>query len=98
MSNNIVVELWRQNDNFVGVIIPYKSGVAYTNQCGGTACVHPEKEGIYIPLSSTKLLQDPFRDICYADVNKEIVKQFLSANYMDGGFEAISTTEKLHEA
>lgn len=33
-----------------GLIIQYKSGVIYSNQTGGTACLHPELEGVFVPL------------------------------------------------
>ena len=33
-----------------GLIIEYPSGVVYSNQTGGTACLHPEQEGVYVPL------------------------------------------------
>lgn len=35
-----------------GVIIKYNSGVIYSNQTGGTCCLHPEVEGIYSPFSN----------------------------------------------
>lgn len=44
------IELWQQY-NFCGVIIPFASGIEWTNQVGGTACMHPVVEGIYLPLS-----------------------------------------------
>ena len=33
-----------------GLIIQHPSGVTYSNQTGGTACLHPEQEGVYVPL------------------------------------------------
>jgi hypothetical protein len=35
----------------LGLIILFPSGVIYTNQVGGYACLHPEIEGIFLPLS-----------------------------------------------
>lgn len=34
----------------VGLILPWNSGVVYSNQTGGHGCLHPETEGIYVPL------------------------------------------------
>jgi hypothetical protein len=35
-----------------GAIISYPSGVIYSNQTGGTCCLHPEIEGVFIPLAN----------------------------------------------
>ena len=42
------------NTEHLGLIIMIKSGVIYTNQTGGYACLHPETEGVYVPLSNEK--------------------------------------------
>ncbi|GAB2190584.1 hypothetical protein MAH1_21920 [Sessilibacter sp. MAH1] len=34
----------------VGLIFLQKSGVIYTNQVAGTACLHPQAEGIFAPI------------------------------------------------
>lgn len=34
----------------LGLIILYPSGVLVSNQTGGSACLRPEAEGIYVPL------------------------------------------------
>jgi hypothetical protein len=34
----------------LGLIVEWPTGVAYSNQTGGTSCLHPEFEGIFIPL------------------------------------------------
>jgi hypothetical protein len=34
----------------VGLIVSYPSGILFTNQVGGHACLRPSEEGIYIPL------------------------------------------------
>lgn len=36
----------------LGIIIPFPSGIFYSNQTGGTACVHPKVEGVYIPIAN----------------------------------------------
>lgn len=35
-----------------GIIINYPSGIIYTNQTGGTACLQPEMEGFYVPVGN----------------------------------------------
>lgn len=35
----------------LGLIISFPSGVIYSNQVGGTGCLHPEIEGVFFPLS-----------------------------------------------
>ncbi|KYF66073.1 DUF6210 family protein [Sorangium cellulosum] len=39
-----------------GAIVSFPSGVLYSNQTGGTSCLHPEIEGIYVPLANDCLL------------------------------------------
>jgi hypothetical protein len=34
----------------LGLIIEYPSGVAYSNQTGGTSCLAPSLEGVFVPL------------------------------------------------
>lgn len=34
----------------IGIILFCPSGVRYSNQTGGYACLHPEAEGVYLPL------------------------------------------------
>ena len=44
------VRLWELSG--AALIVPCKSGVVYTNQVNGTACEHPECEGILIPINN----------------------------------------------
>lgn len=37
--------------NVTGMIIPYPSGVFYSNRAGGQACCYPSIEGIFMPVS-----------------------------------------------
>ena len=43
-----LVRLW--DSVGLDLIIEYPSGILYSNQTGGTSCLHPEIEGVYIPL------------------------------------------------
>lgn len=48
-----VIELDDADPQDLGLIIEMPSGQAYSNQCGGYACHHPELEGVYISLGPT---------------------------------------------
>jgi len=39
-----------------GVIIEHPTGVFYSNQSGGTGCLHPKIEGIFVPFGNDVLL------------------------------------------
>jgi len=41
----------------LGLIVLHPSGVLYTNQTGGYACLHPVVEGVYTPLSDEQHAQ-----------------------------------------
>jgi hypothetical protein len=71
-SGKPVVELW--DGVGLGLIVAFPSGVIYSNQTGGTSCLHPELEGVFVPLRSTVLpntweLQSPERALlaCFED-------------------------------
>jgi len=36
----------------LGLIVEWPSGVVFSNQTGGTSCLHPELEGVFVPLSN----------------------------------------------
>lgn len=42
------IELW--DTVGLGLIISWPSGVTYSNQTGGTSCLAPEFEGVFVPL------------------------------------------------
>jgi hypothetical protein len=44
-----IIELF--NFDGLGLIILFPSGVVYTNQVGGLGCLHPQAEGVFVPLS-----------------------------------------------
>jgi hypothetical protein len=46
------------NTNGIGVIVIHETGVLYSNQVGGYACLHPEIEGVYIPLHNELVPQE----------------------------------------
>jgi hypothetical protein len=44
------VALWHEVG--AGIIVEWPTGTVYTNQTGGTACLHPELEGAFVPLGN----------------------------------------------
>lgn len=44
------VNLMMHASEMLGLIVLMPSGVVFTNQTGGTACMHPDAEGIFVPL------------------------------------------------
>jgi hypothetical protein len=45
---NAKISLW--DGIGFGLIVEWPSGVIYSNQTGGTSCLHPEFEGVFVPL------------------------------------------------
>jgi hypothetical protein len=45
-----IIDLRYTLGNEPGLIVLYKSSVRYTNQTGGTNCLSPIEEGVYLPL------------------------------------------------
>lgn len=41
-----------------GIILAFPSGVAYSNQTGGTSCLSPTMEGVFVPLRNDYQLPD----------------------------------------
>lgn len=53
----------------LGLIISYESGVVYSNQTGGTACLSPEYEGVFLSLRNDCAIENnsllsPEIDLC----------------------------------
>jgi len=53
--NKPSIEIW--DTVGLGIIIEFPTGVSISNQTGGTACLHPEIEGIYLPLANDYLTE-----------------------------------------
>jgi hypothetical protein len=47
--NKPIIRLFDYTD--LGLIILFPSGVLYSNQSGGYACLHPVEEGVFVPIS-----------------------------------------------
>ncbi len=48
--NKPLIEIW--DSVGLGIIIELPTGVMISNQTGGTSCLHPKIEGIFLPLSN----------------------------------------------
>ncbi|MDI7197737.1 DUF6210 family protein [Leptospira santarosai] len=48
MVNQSIVRLWEMET--IGLIIEHKTGVLYSNQAGGYACLQPKIEGAFVPI------------------------------------------------
>lgn len=59
------VRLWGLDG--AAIIVPEKSGVKYTNQVGGTACLHKELEGVLIPINND----------CLPENHEELLESYL---------------------
>lgn len=52
-----IIELWESVG--LGLIIEYPSGIIYSNQTGGTSTLHPELEGVFVPLRNDVEVKEP---------------------------------------
>ena len=83
----------------IGLIIEYSSGVWYTNQTGGYACLHSEVEGVFVPLtreqfSQQEELENYFTGLkwgghCYESIDEE------TADFLDSVFAGNFRTQAL---
>ncbi len=71
----------------LGLIIAFPSGVVYSNQTGGTSCLHPECEGIYIPLrnDTEEGASEGGRDRQLRSPEHELVEYFFRGKYEGSG-------------
>ena len=72
------VSLCAHEGNFLGLIVPAHIGTYWTNQTGGTACMQPRVEGLFIPLVHA-WLPDPLQDFV-RDYEQDLIDGFLAAS------------------
>lgn len=78
------VEIW--DSVGLGLIISYPTGVLISTQTGGTACLHPEIEGIYLPLAN-----DYYTDTKeFFSPEIELSEYFVSQYHRSGAVNGIS--------
>ena len=67
-----LIEIW--DSVGLGIIIEFPTGVLISNQTGGTACLNPKIEGIYLPLAND-----------YSEENKRFLSPEIElTNYFEG--------------
>lgn len=91
------IELW--NYSGLGLILLHETGVRYSNQTGGYACLHPEVEGAFVPLSdrlSTQHIElnqyfvgPKWGGWCFQGIDTE------TAEFIDGVLQGDRETEQL---
>ncbi len=92
-----IIQLWEFSG--MGLIVAWPSGVRYSNQTGGYACLYPELEGVFAPLAAPVLDQQAWlrkfftgrkwRGNCYKGIDEE------TANFIDSVLIESSRTEIL---
>ena len=65
----------------LGLIISYPTGILISNQTGGTACLHPKLEGIYLPFANDYSLDT--NEFMSPEI--ELSEYFLSGKYYGTG-------------
>lgn len=70
--------------NFLGIIVPRKTGIVWSNQTGGHACHHPDMEGFFIPIGGVSILDNTLEGMYFFETaplyDPAVVQQFLDAN------------------
>jgi hypothetical protein len=64
-----------------GLILTCQSGVFVSNQTGGTSCLHPEVEGVYVPLRNEYGLED----LRFASPELELSAYFVGPKHSGAG-------------
>ena len=92
-----IIELY--NNKGIGLIIAHLSGVLYTNQVGGYACLHPEIEGVFTPLEddfgkleyklSNYFVGPKWKGWCYQGIDAE------TADFIDKHLHSWKPTSRL---
>ena len=79
----------------INLVIPLEAGVTYTNQVGGSACLHVTATGLCIPFGKwTEKQRDPFLGLYEFPYDETRVKSFLQIFGLWKILEAYPTTDK----
>ena len=77
------------------IIVPFKSGVIYTNQTDGIACKHPVVEGILIPLRYTWNAYKDDDFTAYLCPDRSIEKEYPNAKHIENYIKKFNLPLKL---
>lgn len=93
----------------IGLIISYHTGVLYSNQTGGYACLSPKFEGAFVPLNDSLVNQQDrlekyftgskWKGHCYDKIDVEtadFVDEILTSSYLTSRLRV--NREKLNES
>ena len=79
MGNKPIIQLWESVG--LGVIIAYPTGVLCSNQTGGTSCLHPQLEGVFVPLRNDCL--EETRELISPE--NDLIEYFTGSKYKGTG-------------
>ncbi len=89
--NQPLIEIW--DTVGLGIIIEFPTGIMISNQTGGTACLHPKIEGIFLPLSN-----DYFEEsLKFISPEIELIDYFNGPKYNGSGATKGIDNEDVHE-
>lgn len=77
-----VIKLWDHVGT--GLVVPWPSGVLYSNQTGGIYCMTPEVEGIFIPVGNDSLTADNTLVSHETELRQHFVKAWGSSGAASG--------------
>ncbi|SHF59946.1 hypothetical protein SAMN05444344_0717 [Tenacibaculum mesophilum] len=77
--NQPLIEIW--DSVGLGIIIEYPTGIMISNQTGGTACLHPKIEGIFLPLSNDYSKEN----LEFKSPEIELINYFIGTKYNGNG-------------
>lgn len=89
--NTPTIQLW--DTVGLGIIITFPTGVMVSNQTGGTACLHPKIEGIYIPLANDYVVATK----AFTSPEQELSAYFSGIKYAGFGATDGIDTEDVHK-
>jgi len=77
-----IIEIW--DSVGLGIIIEYPTGILVSTQTGGTACLHPEIEGIYLPLSNDYTIPEKIFLSPEIDLNDYFIEKYNGTGAING--------------
>lgn len=77
--NQPLIEIW--DSVGLGIIIEFPTGIMISNQTGGTACLHPKVEGIFLPLSNDY----SEKNMEFISPEIELTNYFIGSKYSGSG-------------
>lgn len=100
-----LVELYcMESSGWSALIIPCQTGIVWSNQVGGTACGHPEMEGILLPLSGHHEVVDRLpsgrlimENQCHEVYDAGVVSALLSSMRLDDLLEPLPVDKQTGE-